>query len=283
MSVAIVTDSCAYLTPEMIEQHDIKVVSLYVHIDGEAIRESDIADYGEYFRRLAAARELPTTSQPSIGDFLSVYEPLVGAGHEVISLHLAAGMSGTVNTAEQARQQLGADAERVHVVDTRVACGAEAMMALTAARTIQRGGDVAAALTRVEQVREAMRFWFALDTLEYLRRGGRIGGAQAWLGSTLKIKPILSVAEQITPVERVRTSKRAFERIIALLEDQRAAGADGWAVQHIQAPDYAAALLERGHQIFGREPVIVSEIGPVIGTHIGPGMFGAGTFPTALA
>ena len=282
MAIAIVTDTCAYLPPEVVAQYDIKVVSLYVHFGGEAIREADIGDYGEYFGRLKNAATLPTTSQPSIGDFLAVYEPLIAAGHEIVSLHLAGGMSGTVHTAEQARQQLGAAAERVRVIDTHVACGAQGMMVQTAAKTVERGGDVDAVVLRVAEVHDAMRFWFAVDTLEYLRKGGRIGGAQAWLGTALKIKPILSVAEQITPVERVRTSKRAFERIVALLEESRAAGADGWAVQHIQAPDYAAALVERGREIFGREPLLVSEIGPVIGTHVGPGLFGAGTIPTAL-
>ncbi|WP_249010282.1 DegV family protein [Conexibacter sp. DBS9H8] len=282
MPITVVTDTCAYLPPEVIEQFNIAVVSLYVHIGGEAIREADITDYGDYFRRLGSASELPTTSQPSIGDFLAVYEPLIDAGHEIVSLHLAGGMSGTVHTAEQARQQLGGAADRVRVIDTHVAGGAQGLMVQTAAKTIERGGDLDAVVSRVREVHAAMRFWFVVDTLEYLRRGGRIGGAQAWLGTALKIKPILSVAEEITPVERVRTTKRAFDRLVALLEQTRADGADGWAVQHIQAPEYADALVERGRAIFGREPLFVSEIGPVIGTHVGPGLIGAGAIPTAL-
>jgi DegV family protein with EDD domain len=282
MSIAIVTDTCAYLPQNVIDEFGIHVVSLYVHMQGEAIRESDITDYDDYFRRLKTATELPTTSQPSIGDFLEVYEPLIAAGHEIVSLHLAGGMSGTVNAAEQARQQLGDAADRVRVIDTHVACGAQGMMVQTAAKTVERGGDLDAVVTRVLEVHDAMSFWFAVDTLEYLRKGGRIGGAQAWLGTALKIKPILSVAEQITPIERVRTSKRAFDRIVKLLEQARADGADGWAVQHIQAPEYAAALVARGREIFGREPLLVSEVGPVIGTHVGPGLFGAGAVPTAL-
>jgi DegV family protein with EDD domain len=118
--------------------------------------------------------------------------------------------------------------------------------------------------------------WFAVDTLEYLRRGGRIGSAQAWLGTALKIKPILALESEITPFERVRTSRRAFERMVELLRSRQAAGGDGWAIQHIQAPREAEALVERGREIFGTEPVFVSEIGPVIGTHVGPGLLGAG-------
>jgi DegV family protein with EDD domain len=121
--------------------------------------------------------------------------------------------------------------------------------------------------------------WFAIDTLEYLRRGGRIGGAQAWLGSALKIKPILTVESEITPIERVRTSRRAFERMVDLLRTRKEDGADAWMVQHIQAPNEAAALADRGREIFGSDPLVVSEIGPVIGTHVGPGLLGAGALP----
>jgi DegV family protein with EDD domain len=124
--------------------------------------------------------------------------------------------------------------------------------------------------------------WFAIDTLEYLRRGGRIGGASAWLGSALKIKPILTVESEITPIERVRTSKRAFERMVDLLRTRHEDGANAWMVQHIQAPREAQELAARGTDIFGVEPRVVSEIGPVIGTHVGPGLLGAGAVPGAL-
>jgi DegV family protein with EDD domain len=282
MSIAIVTDTCAYLPLELAQRHDIHVVSLYVHLDGESIPEADISDYGAYFRRLVGGGDLPTTSQPSVGDFLAVYEPLIAAGHQIASLHLAGAMSGTVNTAEIARQTLGADADRVRVIDTRVACAGQALMAQAAAAVAGRGGDFDAIATRVAELRAGLDFWFTVDTLEYLRRGGRIGGAQAWVGTALKIRPILSMAEGITPVERVRTTRRAFERIVTLLEQAKASGFDGWAVQHVQAPDHAQALVERGRAIFGVEPITCSEIGPVIGTHVGPGFFGAGACRTSL-
>jgi DegV family protein with EDD domain len=121
-----------------------------------------------------------------------------------------------------------------------------------------------------------MRIWFGLDTLEYLRRGGRIGGAQAWIGGALKIKPILSIESEIVPVERVRTSARAFERMVAFLQELRDDGADAWIVQHIQVPDEAQRLVARGREIFGSEPLFVSEVGPVVGAHTGPGLVGVG-------
>jgi DegV family protein with EDD domain len=124
-----------------------------------------------------------------------------------------------------------------------------------------------------------LTMWFAVDTLEYLRRGGRIGAARAWLGSTLKIKPILTLEEEITPVERVRTRKRAFERLVEHARELHAGGADAWVVQHVQDPDTAARLVEECRGIFGSEPAFVSEIGPVIGAHVGPGLIGVGGVP----
>jgi DegV family protein with EDD domain len=191
-------------------------------------------------------------------------------------------MSGTVGAAEQARETLGSRAERVHVFDSATACGGEGLVVLAAAAAARDGADAAAVFDRARRARAELKMWFAIDTLEYLRRGGRIAGAQAWLGAALKIKPILTVESEITPIERVRTSRRAFERMVELLRSRHEDGADGWMVQHIQAPKEAAELAARGVEIFGCEPRVVSEIGPVIGTHVGPGLLGAGGLPGSL-
>jgi DegV family protein with EDD domain len=119
--------------------------------------------------------------------------------------------------------------------------------------------------------------WFAIDSLEFLKRGGRIGAASAWIGSTLKIKPILSVENEITPVERVRTSRRAFERLVDYARQREASGANAWVVQHIQAHEQAEQLAEGCREVFGREPAFTSEIGPVLGVHTGPGLLGVGS------
>jgi DegV family protein with EDD domain len=282
MSVAIVTDTCHYLPAELVEEQGIHEVSLYVHWPEGAQRESEISDYDAYFRRLGSDSALPTTSQPSIGDFLGVYEPLLDAGDEIVSIHLAGGMSGTVRAAEQARDQLGARAERVHVVDSATACGGEGLVVLAAVAAARGGRDGPAVAEHAREARSALKMWFAIDTLDYLRRGGRIAGAQAWLGSALKIKPILTVEAEITPVERVRTSRRAFERMVDLLRERAEAGADAWMVQHIQAPDEAARLAARGTELFGVPPRVISEIGPVIGTHVGPGLLGVGGLPSSF-
>src|SRR6201999_1505946 len=137
---------------------------------------------------------------------------------------------------------------------------------VAAARAARKGGGLDDAEAAARTVREHLKLWFAVDTLEFLRRGGRIAGAQAWLGTALKIKPILSVESEITPIERVRTSKKAFERLAGLLEECKRIGNDAWVVQHIQAPEEAARMVQRGREIFGTDPLFVSEIGPVIGT-----------------
>jgi DegV family protein with EDD domain len=279
--VAIVSDTCHYLPRALLEANGIHEVSLYVHFGDDTERESDIADYGAFYDRLRKSSELPTTSQPSIGDFLAVYEPLLDQGNEIVSVHLAGGMSGTVRAAEQARDQLGSRAEMVHVVDSETACGGQGLVVLAAAAAARAGADGEAVADRARRARSELNMWFAIDTLEFLRRGGRIGGAQAWLGSTLRIKPILTVEAQITPIERVRTSKRAFERLVDLLRARAADGADGWMVQHIQAREQAEELAARGKQIFGSEPVTFSEIGPVIGAHVGPGLLGVGGIPSS--
>ena len=282
MPVAIVSDTCHYLPSELVAEQQIHEVSLYVRFPEGAQRESEITDYDSYYQRLATDAELPTTSQPSIGDFLAVYVPLLDAGHEVVSIHLSGGMSGTVGSAEQARAQLGERASSVHVLDSATACGGEGLVVLAAVAAARSGASGSEVHEHARQARAQLKMWFAIDTLEYLRRGGRIAGAQAWLGSALKIKPILTVESEITPIERVRTSRRAFERMVDLLRSRAQDGADAYMVQHIQAPDQAAELAERGTEIFGVPPRVISEIGPVIGTHVGPGLLGAGGLPSSF-
>ncbi len=282
MSVAIVSDTCHYLPAELAAEQGIHQVSLYVHWADGAQRESEISDYDAYYHRLGSDPALPTTSQPSIGDFLAVYEPLLAQDHEIVSIHLAGGMSGTVRAAEQARDQLGDRAGRVHVVDSATACGGEGLVIMAAAAAARAGADGAAVAQHAREARAGLKMWFSIDTLEFLRRGGRIAGAQAWLGSALKIKPILTVESEITPVERVRTSRRAFERMVDLLKERADAGADAWMVQHIQAPRDAEELGRRGTELFGVPPRVVGEIGPVIGTHVGPGLLGVGGLPSSF-
>ena len=280
-NTAVVVDTTSYLPEELIERHGIHRVSLYVTLDGEQKRESEIgaAEYDDFYERLRRSEDGATTSQPSVGDFRAVYEPLLADGREIVSIHLSSGISGTCDSARQARQQLiddGKGGERILVFDSRSACGGSGLLALAAARAAERGEPGTDVLARVERAREGLKMWFAIDTLEYLRKGGRIGSAQAWLGSALQIKPILTLEEEITPVERVRTRRRAFERMVEFARERHMAGAGAWVVQHIHDPETARRLADECRPVFGSDPVFVSEIGPVIGAHIGPGLLGMG-------
>jgi len=282
--VALVSDSTHYLPPEVVEELGIHQVSLYVGFDNQRVRELEITDPAPFYERLRREPRLPTTSQPSIGDFLEVWERLLGEGADVVSVHLSGGISGTAETARQAQAILAERRleGRVEVIDSETGCGGMGLLLLAAAAAIAEGATQQEVVARVKRARGELTMWFALDTLEYLRKGGRIGKAAAWLGSTLKIKPILTLEREITPVERVRTSARAFERLLDHARELQAQGRDGWAIQHIQDPEGAARLQERCMEIFSRPPLFCSEIGPVIGTYTGPGLLGVGGIPRLL-
>ena len=281
MPVAVVTDTTSYLPGALAEANQIHLVSLYVVFGGErTVREADITDYDAFFDELRGAEKLPTTSQPSVGDFMQVWEPLLEAGDDVVSIHISGGISGTVESARQAVEQLereGKGGDRVRVIDSATSAGGLGLLALAAAKCARTGASLDDVASFAEETRASLKMWFAIDTLEFLKRSGRIGAASAWLGSTLKIKPILTLESEMTPVERVRTSKRAFERMVDYARQRKDSDMNAWVVQHIQAPDQAAALAERCREIFGHDAVFTSEIGPVLGAHTGPGLLGVGS------
>ena len=285
--VAVVTDTTQSMPLELAEANGIALVPLYVNFGGErTVRESEIDDYQRFFDDLRGADSWPTTSQPSVGDFVAVFEPLLAAGKDVFSLHISGGVSGTVESARQAAEALerdGKGGEHVRVYDTETAAGGHGMLALVAARRAQLGDDLDTVAAKVAEARENLKMWFCVDTLEFLKRSGRIGGASAWIGSTLKIKPILTLEREMVPVERVRTSARAFERMVDYARQRQASGADGWVVQHIQDPENAERLADRAREVFGTDPLFVSQIGPVLAAHAGPGLLGIGSIPKKFA
>jgi DegV family protein with EDD domain len=282
--VAVVCDTTAYLPREIVDENEIRLVSLYVNWDDGSEREADMPDFDAFYTRLRTAEQLPTTSQPSIGDFLEVYEPLVDQGADVVSIHISGGISGTVESARQAAERIASDGApgRITVIDSESGCGGLGLVAVAAARAARTGAGAEEVAERAAETRRSLKMWFAVDTLEYLRRGGRIGAASAWLGSALKIKPILTLEEEITPIERVRTAARARARLVNYAEQRKDDGADAWVVQHVQAPDEAGSLVEEAEEIIGKPPLWVSEIGPVIGAHVGPGLLGIGGIPSRL-
>lgn len=278
MSVAIVTDSTTYLPEDLLARQGIEVVSLYVGWAGDHRPEREY-DLDDFYRRLREEPELPSTSQPSVGDFLAIYEPLAAAGRDIVSIHIAGGLSGTCESAREAARVIAEKKlpGRVEVVDGQTGSGALGCLVLAAADAAEQGRAAEQVVETVARTREGLEMWFCLDTLEYLRKGGRIGAAQALLGSALKIKPILTFGTEISPVGKVRTRKRAMERMISYLHELHERGADGWIVQHAQSPGDAATLVAEGEAIFGTEPLFCTQVGPVLGAHLGSGMLVGGT------
>jgi len=279
--VVVVCDTTAYLPAELVAEHGIELVSLYVNWPDGSEREGDMPNFDAFYERLRTAEHLPTTSQPSIGDFLAVYEPLIERGLDVVSIHISGSISGTVESARQAAQRLAEQGAtgRITVLDSETACGGMGLMVLPAARAARAGANAGEVAERAQEARRELKMWFAVDTLEYLRRGGRIGAASAWLGTALKVKPILTLEAEVTPIERVRTGARAVRRLTEYAEQRKMDGADVWVVQHIQAQEEAGRLVEQAEEIMGHPPLWVSEVGPVIGAHVGPGMLGIGGIP----
>lgn len=282
--VQVVTDSTHYLPASQIALHEFGVVSLYVNESGESVRESDIADLDAFYARLRGDHDLPTTAAPSIGNFLAVYEPILAAGDDIVSLHITGGISGTIETARQAAQMALEQhpGRTIEVIDSDTSAGGLAMILLASLAGAEAGEDVATVAARTVEARGAQQIWFAVENLDHLRRGGRVGAAQAFFGGALKIKPILTMKGAITPVEKVRTWGRAFERLVEYAQQLKDEGSDAWMIQHVQVPEQAAELEKRGTEVFGYGPICVSEIGPVVGAHVGPGLLGIGGLPRRL-
>jgi DegV family protein with EDD domain len=274
----VVTDSTPYLPRELVDRWGIHEVSLYVGWDGDLRPEHEYDDLDAFYARLRESPTLPATSQPSAGDFRACYEPLVSAGRDVVSVHIAGGISGTCETATEAARSLAQEEHlgRVKVVDGQTGAGGLGCLVVAGARAAEQGEDLDAVVETVRQARQRLNIWFSLDTLEYLRRGGRIGAAQAMLGAALQIKPILTFGTEISPVGRVRTKKRAMERMSEYLRELHDRGARDWVVQHAQSPEDAEHLVAQGTETFGAGPLFCTEVGPVLGAHLGSGVLVGG-------
>lgn len=278
LAVAIVTDSTSYLPESLIDRWGIEQVDLYVGWERDMRREREYQDLDAFYTRLRESPQLPSTSQPSPGDFLTCFLPLLSAGRDVVSIHLASGLSGTCESAREAAR-IAAEpghAGRVEVVDGQTGAGGLGLLVVAAARAAAAGASLDAVVQAVHDARRTLDIWFCLDTLEYLRRGGRIGAAQAIMGTALKVKPILTFGTEISPVGRVRTHRRAFERMVEYLRELNDRGASDWIVQHAQEPEDAARLVAEGVSIFGSEPLFCTQVGPVLGAHLGSGLLVGG-------
>ena len=269
MAVKIVTDSTADLPQQVAQELDITVVPLNVHFGEETFLDGVDLDSDSFFQRLTTEPRLPTTSQPSVGAFLEVYRGLLDAGHEVVSIHISSKLSGTMNSALQAQEQLDAG-PRLAVVDSMQAGLALGVVATAAAHAVQDGASHGDTVELAPRISERVRLFVLLETLEYLQKGGRIGKAQAFLGSLLHIRPILTVREgEVHPLERVRARQRGLERLCQLAAE--CGTLQQVAICHSTTPEEALALEERMQPLLAGGRIIQARFGPVLGTHVGPG------------
>ena len=272
MAIRVVTDSCSDLPPEAARDNDITVVPLYVNIGGDTYRDGVDIDADRFYSLLERLPGLPTTSQPSVGDFVSVYQRLLDEGHQVVSIHVSGKLSGTLNSATQARASLG-DPPQIQIVDSRLAGGAQALLALSAAEWAREMTDVGEVVRRAGSSIERRHSFVVVDTLKYLQRGGRIGKVQAFLGGALQFKPIIGIRDgEAHPVERPRTRRRAIARIISLAREL--APFDRLHVSYSTGPELARAVIEGLADLVEPDDIIESRFGPVLGTHLGPNTIG---------
>ena len=276
--IKIVTDSTCDLPPGVFEQYGITVMPLRIHFGMEAFLDGVNITKDEFYQRLRTAPQLPTTSQPSAGEFCEAFRPLVEAGHEVVGIFISGELSGTCASALTACGLL--PEASISVIDSRSTSVGLGMMVQEAARLAEAGVDVTAIKARMEELASKMKLYFVVDTLEYLRKGGRIGGARALLGTMLNIKPLLMVHDgRVEPLQQVRTRRKALRCMIELMaQEMSSASLVHSSMIHAQAEDEAKALVAQVQDAIPCEDFFICELGPALGTHAGPGVIGLAAY-----
>ena len=279
MTIRVVTDSTCDLDPADIERLGIAVVPLNIHFGAQVYRDGLDIGKQEFYERLQQSAVLPRTSQPSVSDFQATYEGLAGDAttEAIVSVHIGGKLSGTINAAQTAARLM---AERddptppVHVVDSDQASIGLGLAAMAAAEAVAEGADVDAVVAAAEGTARRSRVLLVVDTLEYLQKGGRIGRARAFLGTLLRTKPVLELADgEIEGIERPRTRQKAVERLFQLTVRTPAPRRIG--ILHGTTPEEAEALAARVRGALPEVPVSVHRCSPVIGVHTGPAAIGA--------
>jgi DegV family protein with EDD domain len=271
--VAVVTDSVANLPLELVERYAITVIPLLVTFGQEVFRDGLDITAAQFYRRLREDEHLPTTSTPSMGDFLSLFHRLAGKAQAIACIHLARELSGTLAIAEEVGQSF--KQVPVRIVDSRSAAMAHGFVVLEAARVAAEGGDLAAVVARAREMIPRVNLVVTLDTLEYLYRGGRIGRAARLMGSALQFKPIIFVEDgMVDALERPRTRAKAVRRIVEIMTTRVRERPVHAAVVHADALDEAERLRQEVASLFNCRELYVTDLTPVMGTHGGPGVLG---------
>jgi len=274
--IAIVTDSTAYIPSDLVKQYNLTVTPQVLIWGEETYQDGVDIQPDEFYERLKTTRVMPTTSQVSIATMKSTFEDLIEKGNDVLGIFLSAKLSGTIQSAVQAKEMMDKAGEKVTFVDSNSTAMAMGFQVLTVARAVEDGANLENAIALAEKAREHTGVYFAVDTLEFLHRGGRIGGAQRFLGTALNMKPVLAVIDgRVEAVERIRTKGKALERVLELVAEQ----VDGktpihLATLHASAEEEAKTLLNKASKELNATESILTTVSPVVGTHAGPGTVG---------
>lgn len=271
--IAIVTDGACSMTLDQASQFGVHMAPIYVNIGEKTYRSGVDLEASEFYRLQRTSKELLTTAQTTVTDFVELYTKLADEADEIVSIILSKKLSATFQSAEMAQKQF--TKVPVHTIDSESVSLGQGMLAIAAAKAAALGQDAQAVIQLVEKIKQKLNFFFMVDTLEYLHKGGRIGGAAAFLGSALDIKPILHIKDgKIESFEKQRTRKRSVARLVEIMEEKVAGRSVHVAVLHGNAPDEASELEQQVRGKFNCVELFISEIGPVLGVHTGPGALG---------
>ena len=275
-NIAVVTDSTTYMPSELAKKHNIAVAPQVLIWGDQTYKDGVDIQSEEFFTRLKTAKIMPTTSQVAVISFQEIFQDLVNKGFEVVAILVSSKLSGTVQSAEQAKDLMGSAREKINIVDSQSVAMALGFQALAVTRAIEAGATLKDALALAEKSHEYTGVFFAVDTLEFLHRGGRIGGAQRFIGSALNLKPILAIQDgRVEGIERIRTKSKAQDRVLELcVEKVNGRSPVRLATLHANATEDARALLTKAEQALRPIESIFTEVSPTVGTHAGPGTVG---------
>ncbi|HYL06923.1 MAG TPA: DegV family protein [Candidatus Udaeobacter sp.] len=277
--VAIVTDSTSDIPPQLARSRSITIVPLTLNFEGRSLLDGVDIRPSEFYRKLPNASTHPTTSQPSPGQFAEAYTKLLADNDEVVSIHISQKLSGTYDSAVQGAEM--SDSSRVKVIDSELVSMSLGLVTLAASHLAEQGAGGAAISEKVTSMRAQVQTYFSVATLEFLRRGGRIGRASALVGSVLQVKPVLCIRDGlVTPLERVRTFDRALNRIVELAREVDRGKGITVIVGHADSDADAERVARELEPI--SETLLVHPLGPVVGAHAGPGVVGLGCYPADL-
>jgi DegV family protein with EDD domain len=274
--IALVTDSTTYMPAELVKKHNISVAPQVLIWGDQTYKDGVDIQSSEFFTRLKTAKTMPTTSQVAVVSFQEIFQDCVEKGFDVLALLVSSRLSGTIQSATQAKELMGPAGDKVHIVDSQSVAMALGFQVLAVARAVEAGASLQDAIALAQKSYEYTGVVFAVDTLEFLHRGGRIGGAQRFLGTMLNMKPILAIQDgRVEGVDRIRTKGKAHDRVLELVTEKIAGRTPvRLATLHANAADDAKALLTRAEQALHPVESVFTEVSPTVGTHAGPGTVG---------